>query len=73
MQTQCKVLGCRTDFYFHDYKLAIKIDENKHSVRILTTKKIQKAIEPELACKFVRIDTDKEELNIFKATNEVFR
>ena len=43
MQTQCNVLGYRTDFYFHDYKLAIKIDENKHSVRILTTKKNTKS------------------------------
>ena len=43
MQTQCNVLGYRTDFYFHDYKLAIKMDEDKHSVRILTRKKNTKS------------------------------
>ena len=28
MQTQYNVLGYRIDLYFHDYKLAIEIDEN---------------------------------------------
>ena len=28
MQTQYKVLSYRTDLYFHDYKLAIEIDDN---------------------------------------------
>ena len=27
MQTQYSVLGYRTDLYFHDYKLAIEVDE----------------------------------------------
>ena len=31
MQTQCKVLSYRIDLYFHDYKLTIEIDENRHS------------------------------------------
>ena len=31
MQTQYNVLSYRIDFYFHDYKLAIEIDENGHS------------------------------------------
>ena len=33
MQTQYKVLGYRIDLYFHEYKLAIEIDENEHSDR----------------------------------------
>ena len=33
MQTQHNVLGHRIYLYFHDYKLAIKIDENGHSNR----------------------------------------
>ena len=33
MQTQYKVLSYRIDLYFHDYKLAIEIDENGHSDR----------------------------------------
>ena len=42
MQTQYNVLGYRIDLYFLDYKLAMQIDENCRSDRIL---KIQKAIE----------------------------
>ena len=33
MQTQCKVWSYRIDLYFHDYKLAINIEENGHSDR----------------------------------------
>ena len=35
--------------------------------------KRQKAIEQELGCEFTRIDPDKEEFDIFKAVNEIFR
>ena len=35
MQTQCNVLGCRIDLYFHDYQLEIEIDENGRSDRII--------------------------------------
>ena len=31
MQTQYNVLSYRIDLYFHDYKLAIEIDENGRS------------------------------------------
>ena len=33
METQYNVLSYRTDLHFHDYKLAIEIDENGHSDR----------------------------------------
>ena len=33
MQTHCNFLKYRTDLYFHDYNLAIEIDENGHSNR----------------------------------------
>ena len=33
MQTQYNFLGYMIDLYFHDYKLAIGIDENEHSNR----------------------------------------
>ena len=33
MQTQCSVLGYRIDLYFHDYKLAIEVDEKGHPDR----------------------------------------
>ena len=35
--------------------------------------KRQKVIEQELGCEFTRIDPDKEEFDIFKAVNEIFR
>ena len=33
IQTQYNVLGYRIELYFHDYKLAIEIDENGQSDR----------------------------------------
>ena len=49
MQAQQNILGYRIDLYFHDYKLAIEIDENGHSDRNIDyTIKRQKAIEQEL-------------------------
>ena len=52
--------------YFHDYKLTIEIDENGPSDRNIDYEiKRQKAIEQELACKFIRIDPDKEDFDIF--------
>ena len=49
MQTQYNVLGYRIDLYYHDYKLAIEIDNNGHSNRNIDYEiKRQKAIEQEL-------------------------
>ena len=33
MQTQYNALGYRIDLYFHDYKLAIEVDEKGHKNR----------------------------------------
>lgn len=30
MQLQYSALGYRVDLYFHDHKIAIEIDENRH-------------------------------------------
>ena len=38
MQTQFNVLSCRTDLYFHDYKLAIDIDEMDTAAEVPTMK-----------------------------------
>ena len=35
MQTQYSVLGYNIDLYFHDYKLAIEIDEKGHKDRYI--------------------------------------
>ena len=43
-------------------------------MKILTTKwKCKKAIAQKLGCKFNRIDPDKEDFDVFRAINEVFR
>ena len=74
MQTQYNVLGYKIDLYFHDYKLAIEVDGKGHRDRNIDHEiKRQKAIEEKLDCKFIRIDPDEENFNVFKAQNEVFR
>ena len=74
MQTQYNVLSYRIELYFHDYKLTIEVDENGHSDRNIDYElKRQKAIEQELGCKYIRIDPRKEDFEIFRAINEIFR
>ena len=60
--------------YFHDYKLAIETNKNRCSDRNVDYEiKRLKATEQKLGCKFIRTDPDKEDLDIFKAINEIFR
>ena len=72
MQTQYSVSGYRIDLYFHDYTLAIEIDENEHSNRNIHYKTKRQNWQ-ELGCVFIRIDPDKEDFDILKAVNEIFR
>ena len=74
MQTQYNVLGYRTDLYFHDYRLAIEVDEKGHTERNANDEiQKQKALEKELGCKFIRINPDEEKFNIFRTINEIHR
>ena len=74
MQTQYSVLGYKIDLYFHEYKLAIEVDELGHNDRNIDYEiPRQKAIEKELGCVFIRINSDEENFNIFKAINEIYR
>ena len=74
MQTQYSMLGYRVNLYFHDYKLARGNDENGHSDRNIDDEiKRQKVIEQRLGCDFIKTDPDKEDFDIFKAINEIFR
>ena len=74
MQTEYSVLSCRVDLYFHDYKLAIEVDEFGHSDRNIDYEiQRQKAIENKLGCKFIRIDPDEQNFNKFKAINKIHR
>ena len=73
-QTQYSVLGYKIDIYFHDYRLAIEIDEKGHKDRNTNDEiQRQKALEKELDCRFIRINPDEETFNTNKANNEIFR
>ena len=73
MQTQYSVLGYKIDLYFHDQKLAVKIDGKGHKDKNINHEiQRQKALEKELGCEFIRIKPD-EEINrhIKKSTKEI--
>ena len=66
IQTQYSVLGYRIDLYFHEYKLAIEVDELGHTNKNINNEiERQKALEKELNCVFIRINPDEKDLNIF--------
>ena len=68
IQTHYKVFGHEIDLYSYDYKIAVEIDEKDHQDRDISREiERQKALEKELGCKFIRINPDKENFNIFKA------
>ena len=68
------MLGYKIDLYFHDYKIAVEIDENGHNDRNIDHEiKGQKVIKQKLICEFIRIDRDKENIDIFKDVNKIFR
>ena len=74
IQTQYTVIGYRTDLYFHEYKLAIKVDELGHNDRnIYSEIPRQRAIKKELGCIFIRINPDAEDFNIFKKINKIHK
>ena len=74
IQAHNKVLEYEIDLYFHDYKLAVEIVEKDLQDRDISSEiERQKALEKELGRKFIRINPDKENFNIFKAQNEIFR
>ena len=56
--------------YFHDYKFVLEIDENGHIDRNID---YEEAKEQEPGCKLIIIDPHKEEFDIFRAVNAIFR
>ena len=74
MQTRYSVLGYKIDLYFHEYKLAIEVDELGHNdINVDYEIRRQRAIENELGCLFIRINPDEKNFNIFKAINKIRR
>ena len=73
-KAQYCVLGYRIDLYFHNYMLAIEVDEFNHCDRNIDYEiKRQKAIEKEFDCKFDRINPDENNFNIFESINDIHR
>ena len=73
-QTEYSVLGYRIDLYFHDHELVIGNDELDHKHRDVNYEiQGQKTIEKQLGCKFVGINADEQNVNIFKAINKMQR
>ena len=67
MQTQDSVLGYKNDLHFHEYKLAIEVNELGHNDKNKDYEiKRQKAIEKELGCVLIRINPDEEILTFLK-------
>ena len=57
-QKLTKVDANTYDVYFTDYFLAVEIDEQNHEGReLIFEKKRQEALEKQLGCKFIRINT----------------
>ena len=74
MQTQYIALNYRIDLYFHEYKLAIEVDELGHNDRNINDEiERQRALERELSCVFIRINPDAIDFNIFKEINKIHR
>ena len=74
MPTQYSVSGHKINLYFHEYKLAIEVDELVHNNRNIDYEiQRNKAIGKELGYMFIRINPDEENFSIFKAVNETHR
>ena len=74
MQTQYTVLGLKIDLYFHEYNLAIEVDELGHNDRNITYEiQRQQALEKELNCVFIIINPDAVDFNIFKEIKKIHR
>ena len=74
METQYNVLNYKINLYFHEYKLAVEIDENNDQGRNENyEKQRQKEIKNKLSCVSIRINRDKENFNISRAEKKIFR
>ena len=67
---QHSVFTYRIYIYFPDHKLAVEIDEIGHR-NVHYEIQRQNAIEKELNCKFIRINPDKENFNVFVEISKI--
>ena len=62
----------KSDIYFTKYSLAIEMDEKGHTGRDrIFEEKRQKALEKKLNCKFIRINTSKENYDVDYETSRI--
>ena len=62
----------RIDAYFSKYSLAVEIDEKGHTDRDLTLEqKKQEALEKKRNCKFIRINTSRENFDVDYETSKI--
>ena len=62
----------RIDIYFTEYSLAVEIDEKGHTDRdLIFEEKKQKALEKELNCEFIRINTSRENYDASYETSRI--
>ena len=73
METQYKVLNYRVDLYFHEYKVAIEIDEKGHKYRYQDYEKQREELIEKLDCVFITINPDEENCKMQNANNKIFR
>ena len=67
IQTQYSVLGYRIDLYFYEYKLAIEVNELRHTNSNIKNKtERQKALEKELNCILIKLILMKKILTFLK-------
>ena len=71
-ENACEYILFRIDIYFTEYFLAIEIDEKGHTDRDLVfEQKRQEALEKKLNCKFVRINTSRENYDADYKTSRI--
>ena len=74
LQTQYSVLSYRIDLYFHEYKLAIEVDELGHNDRNTYYEiKRERQIEKVLNCVFIRANLDAADFNINKLNDQIVK
>ena len=65
---------CNHNTHFHKFKLAIEVDELRHSDRNIDYEtQRQRALERQLNCIFIGINPDAVDFNIFKEINKIHR
>ena len=70
---QHSVLSYEIDLYFPEHGLAIEVDEKGHENRnIYLEIKRRKAIEKELRCEFIRINTDTEDYHEYVEFGKIY-